>query len=156
MIDIAVKAVLNKLPVAELETSLHTYLKPMMTTLPDKRLQQVVPLAVRGIIGSETPVVTQMAQTVARTESGVWAAAKRVYRFLDNERFTHQQLGDGLYNISRANVQAEAPSYVVVALDPVNFEKTVNNIPGIVTCGLFAVRPADLVLVAGPDGVSEV
>lgn len=41
-------------------------------------------------------------------------------------------------------------------VDPVNFEKTVNNIPGIVTCGLFAVRPADLVLVAGPDGVSEV
>jgi hypothetical protein len=123
MIDIAVKAVLDKLPVAELENSLHTFLTPMMNILPDKRLQQVVPLAVRGIIGSETPVVTQMAQTVARTESGVWAAAKRMYRFLSNERFTHQHLGDGLYEISRANVQAEAPSYVVVALDPVNFEK---------------------------------
>lgn len=123
MIDIAIKAVLDKLPVAELENSLHTFLKPMMKTLPDKRLQQVVPVAVGGIIGSETPVVTQMAQTVARTESGVWAAAKRVYRFLNNERFTHQELGEGLYDISRANIQAEAPAYTVVALDPVNFEK---------------------------------
>jgi ribose 5-phosphate isomerase A len=41
-------------------------------------------------------------------------------------------------------------------VDPVNFEKTVNDIPGVVTCGLFAVRPADLVLVAGPAGVTEV
>ncbi|MBN1218402.1 MAG: hypothetical protein JXM69_05710 [Anaerolineae bacterium] len=123
MIDIAVKAVLDKLPVIELENSLHPFLNPMMKVLPDKRLQQVVPLAVRGIIGSETPVVTHMAQTIARTESGVWAAAKRVYRFWGNDRFTHQELGDGLYAISRANVQVEDPFYAVVALDPVNFEK---------------------------------
>ena len=93
MIDIAVKAILDKLPVAELEDSLHTYLKPMMAVLPDKRLEQVVPLAVCGIIGSKTPVITHMAQSVARTESGVWAAAKRVYRFLSNDRFNHQELG---------------------------------------------------------------
>lgn len=41
-------------------------------------------------------------------------------------------------------------------VNPVEFEKSVNNIPGVVTCGLFAVRPADLVLVAGPGGVTEV
>jgi hypothetical protein len=123
MIDIAVKEVLDKLPVAELEDSLCTFLHPMMTVLPDKRLQEVVPLAVRGILGSETPVVAQMAQTVARTESGVWAAAKRVYRFLDNKRFSHPALEQGLYAISQANIRHEAPAYVVVALDPVNFEK---------------------------------
>jgi hypothetical protein len=75
MIDIAITEVLDKLPVVELENSLATFLKPMLDKLPDKRLQGVVPLAVRGIVGSETPIVTQMAQTVARTESGVWAAA---------------------------------------------------------------------------------
>ncbi|MFN8458863.1 MAG: hypothetical protein U0401_30140 [Anaerolineae bacterium] len=123
MIDIAIKAALDKLPVAEVEDSLHTFLQPMMTVLPDKRLQEVVPLAVRGILGSETPIVTQMAQTVARTESGVWAAAKRIYRFLDNERFTHSELEHGLYEISQANIRQEDPPYVVVALDPVNFEK---------------------------------
>ena len=134
MIDIAVKAVLDKLPVVELEKSLDVFLGPMMAVLPDKRLQQVVPLAVRGIIGSETPVVTQMAQTVARTESGVWAAAKRVYRFLSNDRFDHQALGAGLYDLSRMSVQAEAPAYAVVALDPVNFEKPyTKKLPGVST-----------------------
>lgn len=123
MIDIAVKAVMDKLPIAELEKSLGTFLKPMMDKLPDKRLQGVVPLAVRGIVGSESPIVSQIAQTVARTESGVWAAAKRVYRFLGNERFGYQELEQGLYEISRANIDQEGPEYVVVALDPVNFEK---------------------------------
>ena len=41
-------------------------------------------------------------------------------------------------------------------VDPQTIEKFINNIPGVVTCGLFAVRPADLVLVAGPKGVSKV
>jgi len=68
-----------------LETSLETYLKPMIEQIPDKRLQGVIPLAIQGILGSESPVVTQMAQTVARTKSGVWAAAKWVYRFLENQ-----------------------------------------------------------------------
>jgi hypothetical protein len=123
MIDIATKEVLDKLPVAELEASLQSFLQPLMTSLPDKRLQQVVPLAVRGIVGSETPIVTQMAQTVARTESQVWAAAKRIYRFLDNERFETETLSLGLYDLSRTSIQREKPAYLVVALDPVNFEK---------------------------------
>lgn len=123
MRDIAVKAMLDKLPVTELENSLQTFVKPIMELLPDKRLQGVVPLAIRGILGSETPVVTQMAQTVARTESGVWAAAKRVYRFLANKRFSHQELESGLYAISRTIVEQQGPAYLVVAVDPVNFEK---------------------------------
>jgi len=41
-------------------------------------------------------------------------------------------------------------------VDPVATEKLINDIPGVVTCGLFAVRPADLVLVGGPGGVSKV
>jgi len=123
MTDIAVNEVLDKLPVTELEHSLHRFVKPMMAVLPDKRLQQVVPQAIRGILGSETPVVSHMAQSVARTESGVWAAAKRLYRFLDNDRFTHQALAQGLYEISQGIIQQEEPAYVVVGLDPVNFEK---------------------------------
>ncbi len=41
-------------------------------------------------------------------------------------------------------------------VDPVATEKAINEIPGVVTCGLFAIRAADLVLVAGPSGVSQV
>ena len=123
MEDIAVKEVLAKLPMKELETSLETYLKPMIERMPDKRLQEVIHMVIQGILGSESPVITQMAQTVARTKSGVWAAAKRVYRFLKNERFSHSELAGGLYEISRIRVEEENPAYAVVALDPVNFEK---------------------------------
>ncbi|TVS10915.1 MAG: ribose-5-phosphate isomerase RpiA [Wenzhouxiangella sp.] len=38
-------------------------------------------------------------------------------------------------------------------LDPVRMESEINQIPGVVTCGLFARRPADVVLVAGESGI---
>lgn len=38
-------------------------------------------------------------------------------------------------------------------LDPVALEKQLNNIPGIVTNGIFAIRPADVVLVATSSGI---
>lgn len=123
MIDIAIKAVMDKLPVAELAQSLDTFLSPLYAVLPDRRLDKVVALSVQGIIGSESPVVTQIAQSVARTDSGVWAAAKRIYRLLSNQRLEVAELSRGLYSLSQARVKEADPAYVVVALDPVNFEK---------------------------------
>lgn len=41
-------------------------------------------------------------------------------------------------------------------VDPVRMEHDINDIPGVVTCGLFAIRPADLVLVASAGGVRRV
>ncbi|PPD03894.1 MAG: ribose 5-phosphate isomerase A [Methylobacter sp.] len=38
-------------------------------------------------------------------------------------------------------------------LDPIELEKTINNIPGVVTVGLFAIRPADVVLIGKGDQV---
>ena len=40
-------------------------------------------------------------------------------------------------------------------VDPVRVEKALNDIPGIVTCGLWALRPAEVVLMAGSGGVQE-
>jgi ribose 5-phosphate isomerase A len=40
-------------------------------------------------------------------------------------------------------------------VDPVSMEKAINNLTGVVTCGLFALRPADLVLIAGGDGIKK-
>jgi ribose 5-phosphate isomerase A len=34
-------------------------------------------------------------------------------------------------------------------------EKTINNLAGVVTCGLFASRPADLVLIATEGGIKQ-
>jgi hypothetical protein len=123
MDTIAASTVLDQLPVAEVQASLHGFLAPMMTRLPDKRLGRVVALAVQGILGSQSPVVAQMAQVVSRSESSVWPAAKRLYRLLYNERFSHGELAEGLYTISQANVARDALERLVVAIDPVNFEK---------------------------------
>ena len=38
-------------------------------------------------------------------------------------------------------------------VDPVRIEKELNNLPGVVTNGLFALRPADVVLMASSSGV---
>jgi ribose 5-phosphate isomerase A len=38
-------------------------------------------------------------------------------------------------------------------LDPVQLESTINQIPGVVANGLFARRPADVLLLATPEGV---
>lgn len=39
--------------------------------------------------------------------------------------------------------------------DPVLMEKTLNNIAGVVENGIFAKRPADLILIATPNGVHQ-
>jgi hypothetical protein len=130
--SVAIKGVLDKLPVAELDESLSDFVAPFTAVLPDARLRQVVPLAVRGIVTGQSPLVTTMAQSVARTisteeekKNQVWAAAKRIYRFLGNPRLGANLLQEGLYECARAIVEEEKPKKkrVVVALDPVNFEK---------------------------------
>lgn len=41
-------------------------------------------------------------------------------------------------------------------VDPVNFEQKLNNLPGVVTNGLWALRPADIVLMATVSGVRKI
>jgi len=41
-------------------------------------------------------------------------------------------------------------------VDPVALETKLNQVPGVVTVGLFAARPADVVLVGGPAGVRKI
>jgi len=41
-------------------------------------------------------------------------------------------------------------------VDPVSVEKALNNLPGVVTNGLWALRPADVVLMATASGVREI
>ncbi len=37
--------------------------------------------------------------------------------------------------------------------EPIALEKKINNIAGVVTVGLFAMRPADILILANPDGI---
>ena len=41
-------------------------------------------------------------------------------------------------------------------VDPAAVEQRINNMPGVVCCGLFALRPADVVLMAGASGVVQI
>ncbi len=49
--------------------------------------------------------------------------AKRIYRFLNNPRLSADTLFEGLYRLAQQTVAHEQPPYLVVAVDPVNFEK---------------------------------
>lgn len=41
-------------------------------------------------------------------------------------------------------------------VDPINMEQTINNLAGVVTCGIFGMRPADLVLMATASGIKPI
>jgi ribose 5-phosphate isomerase A len=41
-------------------------------------------------------------------------------------------------------------------VNPIELEQTLNNIPGVITCGIFGMRAADVVLVGGQDGVRRI
>jgi hypothetical protein len=115
----------------------------MIALLPDERLRKVVALAIQCILSCQTPVVTAMARAVSRFEASTWAAAKRIYRFLRNDRFNHQTLFSGLYQVGRQSVEQESPDYLVVAIDPVNFEKPyTHKLEGVST--VYKSRPPDL------------
>ena len=123
MMNIPLTEILAKMPVEELEQALNDFLAPITDLLPEKRLRRVVPEAVRGILAQETPVIAAMAQSTPRQEMSCYAGAKRIYRFIWNKRFNHHQLFKGIYQIAQRTVAEENPDYLVVALDPVNFEK---------------------------------
>ena len=41
-------------------------------------------------------------------------------------------------------------------INPIDMEARINRIPGVVTVGIFAHRPADILLIAGDDVVREI
>lgn len=76
-----------------------------------------------GILGGQTPVITEIARQISKDEGETWSVAKSIYRWLENERFDNSDLLDGLYSIGQQIVEEEQPERLVVAVDPVNFEK---------------------------------
>jgi hypothetical protein len=134
MSTIAQKEVLAKIPVAELEAEIEQFVEPVTRRLPEQRLRKVVSLALRGISGAHSPLITQMARCLQRTEAGVWAMSKRFYGFLANKRLNSRTLLKGLYAIAQRQVAQEQPETLVVAIDPVNFEKPyTQKLPGVST-----------------------
>jgi hypothetical protein len=86
----------DNLPVEELEGELNAYLEPAMNHLPEKRLREVAKLAVQGIIGGQSPLITQMARGVMREEDTIRPMATRLYRLMWNKRFSHREFLKGM------------------------------------------------------------
>lgn len=120
---LAGQSVLDNLPQAELSVALEQFLAPLQAKLPDKRLQKVASTGVQSLIAAQSPVITQMARLGDRRESSTHAASQRLYRFLDNQRLSANLIFEGLYQIGQQAVAREHPDYLVIAVDPVNFEK---------------------------------
>ncbi len=114
---------IKQLPSAELEQTIRTFLQPVLDQLPEKRLEAVVLLIVQGLLAGQSPLITQIARGVDRTAQSIWSTAKRIYRFMWNKRFSHRELLKGLYGVGQQRVAAYQPEALIVALDPVNFEK---------------------------------
>jgi hypothetical protein len=113
----------DKLPVEELLKSAGAFMALVEAHLPEKRLRDVSRLAVQGLLGGASPLVTQIARGVVREEASIRPMARRIYRFLWNERFSHRELLKGLYSVAQRVVAQHTPAQLVVAVDPVNFEK---------------------------------
>jgi len=113
----------DKLPIGAIKSSIQKHIQAMKKKLPDKRLERVVEDMVLGIMGGETPVITEIARQNSKEDGESWAVAKRIYRLLDNKHIETRALYEGLYEVGCQSVALEKPEYLVMAVDPVNFEK---------------------------------
>jgi len=121
--NIALESILAKLPIMKIQDSIQSHTEVLMKILPDKRMKKVLENMWLGILGGQTPLITGMARQNGKTEGETWAVAKSMYRLLGNKRLETKVLYQGMYEIGRQVVEREDPEYLVVAVDPVNFEK---------------------------------
>ena len=120
---LSLETILAKLPIEKLKETIKAHVQPLTRLLPDERLGEVVEYIILGILGGETPVITAIARANSKAEGETWPIAKRIYRFMYNERVKTENVYQGLYQIGQEMVERESPEYLVVAVDPVNFEK---------------------------------
>lgn len=121
--NIALENVLAKLPMMEIEQTIQSHTEPLLEMLPDRRMKKVLKNMILGVLGGQTPVITGMARQLWKPEGETWAVAKSIYRLLGNERLKTKVIYQGLYQVGQKVVEKENPDYLVVAVDPVNFEK---------------------------------
>jgi hypothetical protein len=121
--NIALENKFDKLPIVEITKSIENHIRPLLGMLPDKRMKAVIAQMVLGILGGQTPLITGMARSNTKENGETWTVAKRMYRLMANERLKTSIIYSGLYQVGQRVVESENPDYLVVAVDPVNFEK---------------------------------
>ena len=97
--DSNLESSLAKVPIREVNDTVAAHIVLLVQPLPDKRLGAVVECTLLGILGSQTPVITEMAGANSKAKGETWPVAKRIYRFLHNPRVQTESLYQGLYEI---------------------------------------------------------
>lgn len=101
--------------------TLDEYLDPYVAVLPDARFGASLRRLVPGLLAAHSPHLSRAAAQTPDQRTTAWARAKRFYRLMDTQAFTHRAWLYPLYADARAVAQTAA-GRVVVALDPVNLE----------------------------------
>jgi hypothetical protein len=99
--NIAREALLAKLPIVYIKDSIERHISPMQEMLPDKRMGRVIEVILLGILGGQTPVITEIARHNGKEDGESMATAKRIYRLLENRRLKTKVLYEGLYRIGQ-------------------------------------------------------
>ncbi len=113
---------------------LNEYMGPYARALPDARFSEGLLLLAAGMLAARSPQPSKAAAHAPQDERDETSLMKRFYRLLKTPRFKHRQWLKLLYADARRVVEASDKERVVVALDPVNFEKAyAKKIEGIST-----------------------
>jgi hypothetical protein len=113
---------------------LWAYITPYAEALPDARFAEGLQLLATGMLAARSPQPAKAAAHAPQDDQDEKALAKRFYRLLKTPRFKHRQWSKLLYADARSVVDASDAERVLIALDPVNFEKAyAKRIEGIST-----------------------
>jgi hypothetical protein len=134
MFSISERGLLANLSAEELVSSLQEFMTPVLAHLPETRLRRVGVLVVRGVLAAQCPVLSEMARGGQPEDALNWPLVKRSYCFVAHARSDHRDLLKGLYGIAQRAVAHYPQPYLVIAIDPVNFEKPYTEVlPGVST-----------------------
>ena len=105
------------------QQALKQFLRPFTSIFPDRRLQRSGEQLIQGLIISQSVHVTKAMWEGSEQSGSAWAQAKRGYRLLHTSRVTTWQWIKSLYLMGQCTVREEEAEVLVVAIDPVQFEK---------------------------------
>nr|BAL57509.1 transposase [uncultured Chloroflexota bacterium] len=105
------------------EKALKDFLQPFTCIFPDQRLKRNGEALIQGLIVSQSPHITKAMWSGGEPSASAWAQAKRGYRLVHNSRVSVWQWTKSLYHLAQRTVHEEGAEELVVAIDPVQFEK---------------------------------
>ncbi len=104
---------------------LRQFIQQFEGIFPDRRLHRVFGQLLKGVIAAGVPILSRIAAAVIGSTDPRrgFHVAKRYYRWLENDRFSHRDLLKPAYGQTRRLFSSVKDRYILVALDFSNLEK---------------------------------